>query len=139
MKSLDQIPPSWDQVLPAAERFKLVMGGVAVLDAKHSGAGLVPLDSPLISLDHPGLWQYTREFTAARPRVFVNLFNNVWGTNFAQWNGGSWTSRVRVWAIGASRYRCFPAWMASRVICRCRWVGVAMTTASRSARLNTAR
>jgi hypothetical protein len=32
--------------------------------------------------------------------VFVNLFNNVWGTNFQQWIGGSWSSRVRIWATG---------------------------------------
>jgi hypothetical protein len=32
MKSLEQIPPTWDQVLPAGERFKVVMGGEAVLD-----------------------------------------------------------------------------------------------------------
>jgi len=37
MKSLDQISPTWDQVIPnAADRFKLVMGGAAVLD-KETG------------------------------------------------------------------------------------------------------
>ena len=95
------IDPATDTVRGSNHEVYCLSGGVAVLDAKLSGAGLVPLDSPLVSLDHPGLWRYTREFTGARPRVFVNLFNNLWGTNFAQWNGGSWTSRVRVWSIGA--------------------------------------
>jgi alpha-mannosidase len=31
--------------------------------------------------------------------VFVNLFNNVWGCNFQQWIGGSWSSRVRIWPV----------------------------------------
>jgi hypothetical protein len=34
--SLDQIPPAWSQILPAADRFQLVMGGAAVLD-KETG------------------------------------------------------------------------------------------------------
>ncbi len=36
MKTLDQIPPTWSQILPAAERFELVMGDDAVLD-KETG------------------------------------------------------------------------------------------------------
>ena len=43
MKTQDQIPPTWDQILPAGERFKLVMGSVAVLDKE---TGLVWDKSP---------------------------------------------------------------------------------------------
>jgi hypothetical protein len=31
--------------------------------------------------------------------VYVNLFNNQWTTNFRFWNEGTWSSRVRLWAI----------------------------------------
>ena len=51
-----------------------------------------------MSLEHPGLWRYTRDFVARIPDVFVLLFNNVYSTNFGQWIEGSWSSRVRLWA-----------------------------------------
>ena len=95
------IDPARETVRGSNHDVYCLNGGVAVLEAGGRGAGLCPLDSPLVSLDHPGLWQYTREFDSSRPRVYVNLYNNVWGTNFAQWYGGSWTSRVRLWSIAS--------------------------------------
>ena len=61
--------------------------------------GLCPLDSPLVSLGEPGGWKYSKTFTPRKSRVFVNLFNNQWTTNFRLWNAGTWTSRVRLWAV----------------------------------------
>jgi len=59
---------------------------------------LCPIDAQLVSLEHPGLWRYTRDFVAHKPDVFVLLFDNVYSTNFRQWIEGSWSSRVRLWA-----------------------------------------
>jgi hypothetical protein len=49
-----QTQPSWDQTLPAAERFVLVMGGAAVLDKE---TGLVWEQSPLTTRHN---WQVAR-------------------------------------------------------------------------------
>jgi alpha-mannosidase len=101
------IDPAKETVSGSNHDVYCLTGGVAVLDSKQRGVGLCPLDSPLVSLDHPGLWQYTKQFASKEPRVFVNLYNNLWGTNFAQWSEGSWTSRVRLWSF--QNYKSFDA------------------------------
>jgi hypothetical protein len=72
--------------------------GMMVIDSALRGIGLCPIHSPLASLGEPGIWRYTREFGVREPVVWINLFNNAWGTNFAQWIGGDWCSGVRLWA-----------------------------------------
>lgn len=71
--------------------------GVRVIAPDGSSVGLCPLDSPLVSLERRGLWKYSPDFVPKKGTVFVNLFNNLWSTNFAQWIEGSITSRVRIW------------------------------------------
>jgi hypothetical protein len=73
--------------------------GISAGGEGGAGVGLCPVDSPLVSIGRPGIYQYSREFGPRDPVLFVNLFNNVWGTNFQQWTGGSWSSRVRLWSI----------------------------------------
>jgi hypothetical protein len=50
-----------------------------------------------VSLDQPGLWKFSLDYTPKKSSVFVNLYNNEWNTNFPEWQGGSWSSRVRFW------------------------------------------
>ena len=76
-------------------------GGLTVMGSGR-GVGLCALDSPLVSLGEPGCWRYSQNFTPRRARVFINLFNNQWSTNFRLWNSGTWTSRVRLWSVAGS-------------------------------------
>ncbi len=73
--------------------------GLSVFGTDGSGVVLCPLDSPLVSLERPGLWRYGPQFEPTDPTVYLNLFNNAWSTNFQQWFEGTWSSRVRIWAV----------------------------------------
>lgn len=82
--------------------FSWVNTGVAIYDGEGgSGVGVCPVDSPLVSLDTPGEYQFDKRFTPEKPHVYVNLYNNHWRTNFAAWigDGHRMTSRVRIWAF----------------------------------------
>jgi Glycosyl hydrolases family 38 N-terminal domain len=94
------IDPAHD-VIPGANRYLFgINSGVTMTDEHGRGVGFCPMDYPLVSLDTPGCWRYSLDFVPKKPVAYVNLFNNQWGTNFRLWNQGTWTSRVRLWAIG---------------------------------------
>jgi hypothetical protein len=93
------IDPDHDIITGANRNMFGINTGVSLTDAAGHGAGFCPMDYPLISLDTPGCWRYSLDFVPKRPVAYVNLFNNQWNTNFRLWNRGTWTSRVRLWAI----------------------------------------
>jgi hypothetical protein len=91
------VDPAKDLVPGSNHEILCLNGGLIVAGADGGRTGVCPVDAQLISLEHRGLWRYSREFVPHKADVFVNLFNNVYSTNFAQWSEGSWSSRVRVW------------------------------------------
>ncbi len=89
--------------------------GLTITGRDGFGIGLCPLDSPLVSLDEPGLWKFSLRYTPRHARVFINLYNNQWDTNFPLWQEGSWSSRVRLWMVrgdNAEKNLITPAWEA---------------------------
>jgi len=103
-RPLGAIDPAAD-ILPGADRDLFSVGfGVTIADADGAGIAICPLDHPLVSLDRPGCFRFSRDgrsFTPTRPVVYLNLFNNQWNTNFRYWYPGSWSSRVRIWTFDA--------------------------------------
>ena len=91
--------PAKDLVRGSNHELFCLNGGLVVRAARGDATGICPIDAQLVSLEHPGLWRYTRDFVAHKPDVFVLMFDNVYSTNFGQWIEGSWSSRVRLWAI----------------------------------------
>ena len=63
--------------------------------ARQGNVGLLvlPLDTPLLSLGEDGCYRYRRQYEKSAPILCFNLFNNMWGTNFPQWTGGSFSFR----------------------------------------------
>lgn len=93
------IDPAKDIVPGSNRHLMAVASGVALASNNGVGAALCPIDAPLVSMDEPGLWRWTMDFVPKKPAVFVNLYNNMWNTNFPLWQSGSWCSRVRLWPL----------------------------------------
>ncbi|MGO9110611.1 MAG: hypothetical protein ACLP9L_15425 [Thermoguttaceae bacterium] len=93
------VDPAKDLVRSSNHDLFCLNGGLTVEGADGVRTGICPIDAQLVSPERPGLWLYSRDFVAHKPDVFVALFNNLYSTNFAQWIEGSWSSRVRLWAI----------------------------------------
>ena len=93
------IDPAKDIIRSSNHDIYCLNSGMAIVDPSGYGIGLSSKDTPLVSLGHPGQWQYTRDYQPSDASVYVNLFNNAWSTNFQQWIGGSWSSEVRLWMV----------------------------------------
>ena len=94
------VDPTKDIVAGANRHYFCLHTGLTVTDQDGVGVGLCPLDSSGVSLDEPGLWKFSLDYTPKKPTVFVNLYNNKWNTNFPEWQDGSWFSCVRLWPTG---------------------------------------
>ena len=94
--------PSTDIVKNTQVNNLALDGGMTITSPDGSGVGLISKDSPLVSIGKPGIWKFDKgekAFNPESPTVFINLFNNQWDTNYPTWNGGDWSSNVRIWAI----------------------------------------
>ena len=92
------INPETD-IIPGSNRHLMAVNtGVAITQADNTGMALSAIDSPVLSFGKPGLWKFSMDYVPTTPSVFVNLYNNMWNTNFPLWQEGSWTERVRIWS-----------------------------------------
>ncbi|WP_316790023.1 glycoside hydrolase family 38 C-terminal domain-containing protein [Pedobacter frigoris] len=90
---------SKDQLVGGNRHIYGVNTGTALVSPDQSGVGICAVDAPLMSFGEPGLWKYSYDFLPKNAAVFVNLYNNMWNTNFPYWTEGSWSERVRIWGI----------------------------------------
>lgn len=80
--------PRTDIAEKANHSLYCVEDGVMMMD-EGTGVWVESLDAPLVSIGDPGVYRYAPVFEEPKhPTLYVNLFNNMWGTNFPQWIGG---------------------------------------------------
>ena len=93
------VDPARDYIRGTNTDYCFVNTGLAVVNSQGTGLGINTPDAPGVSLDRPGLMRHSGNFVPEKPSVFINLYNNQWGTNFTEWIEGSWRSRVYLWSI----------------------------------------
>jgi len=109
------IDPAKDIVRSANFEMFCLDSGLTITGSDEHGVGLCAMDSFLVSLGRPGAFRFSREWSPRKPTVFVNLYNNIWGTNFRQWTDEVVDCRVRIWSVegkGIEADLITPAWEA---------------------------
>jgi hypothetical protein len=91
--------PAKDIIRGANRHLLCLNSGMTVTGPDGFGVGLCSPDTPLVSLEQTGLWKYSDDFVPQKASVFLNLYNNMWNTDFPLWVDGSWTARVRLWVV----------------------------------------
>ncbi len=95
------VNPATDFVKNTNHDYYFVNTGLAVLNHQGDGFGLNTPNAPAVSLDRPGLFRFSSDFVPEQPNVFVNLFNNQWGTNFTEWIEGGLSAQIYLWSISS--------------------------------------
>jgi alpha-mannosidase len=78
--------------------FYFLNTSMAMFDKSGSGIALNSPSSPGISIDNPGLYKFSKKKKLTTGKVFINLFNSQWGTNFTEWIEGSFSSKIYIWS-----------------------------------------
>lgn len=93
------VDPASDFVRNTNMDYCFLNTGMAMIDRKGNGFGLNSPDAPAVSLGRPGLFRFSGDYIPDKACVFVNLYNNQWGTNFCEWIGERPSQTVYVWPV----------------------------------------
>jgi hypothetical protein len=92
------VDPRKDFVDRTNQDYYFLNTSMTLFDTRGSGAALNCPESPGISIDEPGLFKFSGKREPSTGKVYVNLFNTQWGTNFTEWTEGSFSSKVYLWS-----------------------------------------
>lgn len=71
---------------------------MAMFNEAGKGVAINCPASPGVSIDTPGLFQFSGKKNLATGNVYINVFNTQWGTNFTEWIEGSFSSKMYIWS-----------------------------------------
>ena len=92
------VDPQKEFIERTNQDFYFLNTSMTMFDSTGGGIGLNFPTSPGISIDKPGLFQFSKKKQLATGKVFVNLYNTQWGTNFTEWIEGSFSSYTYLWS-----------------------------------------
>jgi len=92
------VDPQRDFIERTNQDYYFLNTSMTLFDSKGSGVALNCPSSPGISIDAPGLFLFSGKKELSTGKVFVNLFNTQWGTNFTEWIEGSFSSKIYLWS-----------------------------------------
>ncbi|MDX2442718.1 MAG: glycoside hydrolase family 38 C-terminal domain-containing protein [Bacteroidales bacterium] len=92
------VDPQRELIEGSNHDFYFLNTSMSMFDKQGNGVVLNCPESPGISIDKPGLFQFSGKKQLTTGTVFVNLYNNQWGTNFTEWIEGSFSSKMYIWS-----------------------------------------
>ncbi len=77
------------EIAPGANHAFYAIESFAAVEDQGIVTAIVSPDAPLVSIGENGVYAFRRTYEAHAPQLHMNLYNNMWGTNFPQWIEGS--------------------------------------------------
>ena len=84
------IDPSEELADRSNAAYMAVHHGVRI-EGGYAGINFYPLDTPLVSFGKSGAYRFDENAHYQTGELYATLFNNCWGTNFAQWQSGDFS------------------------------------------------
>jgi hypothetical protein len=92
------VDPKKDFIARSNQDYFFLNTSMTMFDETGTGYALNSPSSPGISIGERGLYKFSGKKDPVGSRVYVNLYNTQWGTNFAEWIEGSFSSKLYIWS-----------------------------------------
>jgi len=99
------VDPQREFVERTNQDFYFLNTSMAMFDNTGSGVAINSPNAPGVSIDNTGLYTFSKKKELTSAKVFINLFNTQWGTNFTEWIEGSFSSKVYIWSYNKYQAR----------------------------------